>query len=117
MTSATEWIFIYIGKTTRGRVSETQASTEDHGGPRLYEIRIEGHLADRWTDWLGGLTIMLEDNSETLLSGEVADQAVLHGLLTKVRDMGLPLISVVRVEPSPSSTLGTGQADATDVEQ
>jgi hypothetical protein len=71
--------------------------------PLIYQIRIKGHLGHQWTDWFEGLTITLEDNGETLLTGPVVDQAALHGLLKKVRDLGLPLLSVNRVEP--------GQAD------
>ena len=62
-----------------------------------------------WADWFEGLTITLEDNGDTLLTGPVVDQAALHGLLRKVRDLGMPLISVRRVEPD--------QADAPDVKQ
>ena len=80
-------------------MSETHASTEDHYEPGHYEIRIKGHLADRWTDWFGGLTITLEDNGETLLTGLVVDQAALHGWLSKVRDLGMPLLSVNRIRP------------------
>ena len=75
----------------------------------IYQIRIKGHLGHQWTDWFGGLTITLEDNGDTLLTGPVVDQAALHGLLKKVRDLGMPLLSVNRVEP--------GQADVADVEQ
>ena len=64
----------------------------------VYQIRIKGHLGGQWTDWFGGVTITLEDNGETLLTGPVVDQAALHGLLKKVRDIGLPLLSVNRVE-------------------
>jgi hypothetical protein len=77
--------------------------------PVAYQIRIKGHLGSQWTDWFEGLTITLEDNGDTLLSGPVVDQAALHGLLKKVRDLGLPLLSVIRVE--------TGQGDATNVKQ
>jgi hypothetical protein len=59
-----------------------------------YQIRIRGHLGREWTDWFGGLAITLEDNGDTLLTGPVLDQAALHGLLRKVRDVGMPLISV-----------------------
>ena len=75
----------------------------------VYQIRIKGHLGPQWTDWFGGLSITLEDNEDTLLTGPVVDQAALHGLLRKVRDLGVPLISVNRVEP--------GHADASDVKQ
>jgi hypothetical protein len=67
--------------------------------PMVYQIRIKGHLGRQWTDWFGGLTITLEDNGDTLLTGPVVDQAALHGLLRKVRDLGMPLISAVRVKP------------------
>ena len=88
-------------------MSATHASTEDHDEPGLYEIRIKGHLDDKWADWFGGLTLTREDNGETLLTGPVVDQAALHGLLRKVRDLAMPLLSVTRVRP--------GQADASDV--
>ncbi len=79
----------------------------DPGEPMVYQIRLKGHLGHGWTDWFGGLTITLEDNGDTLLTGQVIDQAALHGLLKKVRDLGMPLLSVNRVEP--------GQADVPDV--
>ncbi len=80
-------------------MSETRAATKDHGEPRRYEIRIKGHLDTRWAARFGGLTITREDNGETLLTGPVVDQAALHGLLRTVRDLGLPLVSVIRVGP------------------
>ncbi len=88
-------------------MSATHASIEDHHEPGLYEIRIKGHLDNRWADWFEGLAITLEDNGETLLTGPVVDQAALHGLLRKVRDLAMPLLSVTHVRP--------GQADASDV--
>ena len=66
---------------------------------RVYEIRLKGHLEARWVKWFDGLTITPEKNGTTLMSGPVADQAALHGLLKKVRDLGLPLLSVNSVEP------------------
>ena len=82
-------------------MSTTPTLSEDHHEPGHYEIRIKGHLDNRWADWFEGLTIMLEDNGETLLTGPVVDQAALHGLLRKVRDLGIPLVSVNRIEPEP----------------
>ncbi len=67
--------------------------------PMVYQIRIEGHLGPKWTDWFGDVSITLEDNGETLLTGPVVDQAALHGLLRKIRDLGMPLISAIRVNP------------------
>jgi hypothetical protein len=93
--------------------------------PVVYQIRIKGHLGRQWTDWFGGLIITLEENGDTLLTGPVVDQAALYGLLKKVRDLGMPLVSVRPIEHGPSTTLpsaslgtgGTGQADQSDVKQ
>ncbi|MCB0583996.1 MAG: hypothetical protein KDD06_01505 [Phaeodactylibacter sp.] len=63
-----------------------------------YQIRLRGHLAPRWASWFEGMAIELQDNGDTVLAGPVADQAALHGLLRKVRDLGLPLISLVCME-------------------
>ena len=60
----------------------------------VYKIRLKGHLDDQWTDWFTGLTITLEENGITVLTGPVVDQAALFGLLKKVRDLGMPLISI-----------------------
>jgi len=65
----------------------------------IYQIRIECHLDNQWADWFGGLTITLEENGDTLLTGPIADQAALFGLLKKVRDLGMPLVSLNRIEP------------------
>ncbi len=77
--------------------------------PMVYQIRIKGHLGREWAGWFEGLTLTALDNGETLLTGAVVDQAALHGVLRKVRDVGLPLLSVVCVKP--------GQADASDVNE
>ena len=77
--------------------------------PVVYQIRIKGHLGQQWADWFGGLTITLEENGDTLVTGPVVDQAALHGLLRRVRDLGVPLLSVIRLTP--------GDADASAVEQ
>ena len=83
-------------------MSTTPASTEDHHEPGRYEIRIKGHLDNRWANWFEGMTITLEEGGTTLLTGPVVDQSELHGLIKKVRDLGMPLVSVSPVEPSPS---------------
>ena len=85
--------------------------------PKVYQIRLKGHLGRQWTDWFGGLTITLEDNGDTLLTGPVEDQAALHGLLKKVRDLGTPLISVNHVMPDPverSESKGSNQSSTGD---
>jgi hypothetical protein len=79
----------------------------DPSQPVVYQIRIKGQLDSQWTDWFEGLTITLEEDGDTLLTGPVIDQAALHGLLKKVRDLGMPLVSVSPVEP--------GQTDVSDV--
>ena len=73
----------------------------------FYQIRLKGHLGQQWAAWFDGLTITLEENGDTLLTGPVVDQAALYGLLRKVRDAGMPLLAVTCVEPSPG--------DASDV--
>jgi hypothetical protein len=65
----------------------------------VYQIRIQGHLGQQWTEWFDGMTITLTENGDTLLTGPVVDQAALHGLLKKVRDLGMPLLWVNRVDP------------------
>lgn len=72
----------------------------DPGQPTIYQIRIRGHLSDQWTYWFEGLTITLEEDGDTLLTGPVVDQAALFGLLKKVRDLGMPLVSINCVEQS-----------------
>ncbi len=63
----------------------------------IYQIRVSGHLDRQWTEWFEGLTVTPEDDGNTLLAGPLTDQAAVHGLLKKIRDLGLPLISVTRV--------------------
>ena len=82
-------------------------SSSEKTQPLVYQIRIKGHLGPEWSDWFGGLTITLEGNGDTLLTGPVVDQAALHGVLRKVRDVGMLLVSAILVTP--------GQAEELDV--
>lgn len=66
----------------------------DSSQPIVYQIRLKGHLDSEWSEWFGGMTITLEEDGDTRLTGPVIDQAALHGLLKKVRDLGMPLVSV-----------------------
>jgi len=84
-------------------MSETHASQGTRHETGQYEIRLQGHLEPRWAAWFEGLTLTREDEGITLIRGPVADQAALHGLLQKVRDVGLPLISVRNVTTDGSS--------------
>ena len=77
-----------------GPAGATRRSRATGDGTAIYQIRIKGHLGRPWADWFGGLTIALEDNGDTLVTGPV-DQAALHGVLRKVRDLGMPLLSVI----------------------
>jgi hypothetical protein len=80
-------------------------SKAESGYAMVYQVRIKGHLDPQWTNWFESLTITLEGNGDTLLTGPVVDQAALHGLLKKVRDLGLPLISVNRLEPNQNDVI------------
>ncbi len=97
-------------------MTETEASTEDHENHEsnenhyeagLYEIRVKGHLGERWAARFEGMTLTLVDNGDTILAGTVVDQSALYGLLRKVRDLGMPLISVGRAESGKADPLDT----------
>ena len=88
-------------------MSHESNSSNEKAESLIYQIRIKGHLDRKWADWFSGLSITSLENGETLLTSPVLDQAMLHGLLRKVRDVGLPLIAVIAVEPE--------QADRSDV--
>lgn len=87
-------------------MSNESNSSSEKAQPMIYQIRIKGHLDRKWAEWFSGLNIISLANGETLLTGPVLDQAALHSLLRKVRDVGLPLVAVMQVEPE--------QADAPD---
>jgi hypothetical protein len=70
-------------------------------GPARYELRVQGVLDDRWSAWFEGLQVSSDQAGQTTIAGPVADQAALHGLLTKIRDLGLPLLSVRRLDQDP----------------
>jgi hypothetical protein len=95
------------GHKRRKEMSNELNPKTDPSQPMVYQIRIKGHLGREWTDWFEGLTITLEEDGDTLLTGPVVDQAALYGLLKKVRDLGMPLVSVCPLEH--------GQADQSDV--
>jgi hypothetical protein len=82
--------------------------------PGLYEIRLQGRLHERWLAWFDGMTLTSCPGAGgviTILRGPVADQAALHGILARLRDFGMPLISVARVEPGPDDEVGATEAD------
>lgn len=94
---------VMVGHIRYSIMSKNLNPHTDSREAMVYQIRIKGHLGREWTDWFAGLTITLDANGDTLLTGPVVDQAALHGLLRTVRDLGMPLLAVNRVEP--------GQAD------
>lgn len=75
------------------------SSTHPAASPVVYQIRVQGHLGQQWSDWFDGLTITHEENGQTFLTGPVVDQSALYGLLKKVRDLGLPLVAVLPLKP------------------
>ena len=84
-----------------------QKSEHGQDQPKVFQIRIQGHLSQQWTDWFEGLTITLEEDGNTLLSGPVVDQSALHGILKKIRNLGMPLLSVNSVDPDPVTKTDT----------
>ena len=93
-------------------MTERPTSRGDHPEAGRYEIRLAGHLDARWAAWFDGLTVGQQGDGTTLISGPIVDQAALHGLLQRVRDLGLPLVSVTRDETDELTRLGTGPATA-----
>jgi len=87
-------------------MSHERTQMTDPAQPAVYQIRLQGHLSPHWADWFEGMDISLEDNGDTLLTGPVVDQAALHGLLRKVRDLGMPLLSVFHLEPEQGNAPG-----------
>ncbi|HEY5361507.1 MAG TPA: hypothetical protein VIJ82_28105 [Streptosporangiaceae bacterium] len=86
----------------------SEISTGHHHNSGRYEIRLKGHLDTRWAAWFDGLTLTHGSDGTTTIHGPVADQAALHGLLQKARDLGLPLISVTQAEPGHPPAPATG---------
>lgn len=80
-------------------MSDMQAPTGSRRETGQYEIRLAGHLDQRWAAWFDGLILTHEGDGTTVLHGQIVDQAALHGVLQKVRDLGLPLVSVAQLAP------------------
>ena len=85
---------------------DEQKSNPEANQQMVYQFKLKGHLGQQWLNWFEGLTVTLEEDGNTLLSGSVIDQSALHGILKKIRDLGMPLISVNSVE--------TGAQDVSD---
>ena len=94
-------------------MSKEHSAEHETDQPMIYQIKIKGHLGHRWADWFEGLTVTLEENGDTLLTGILVDQAALYGLLKRVRDLGMPLLSVnaVGTPPEDAADVNTQQAD------
>jgi hypothetical protein len=86
-------------------MNQPHSSTDDHPPFQQYEICVRSHLDPRWSEWFEGFAITLKDNGETRLSGSIVDQAALFGLLMKVRDLGLALVSVIPIQPERTEIL------------
>lgn len=84
--------------------SNKHHSENTQGDYTVYEIRLKGHLSSDWGDWFGGLHVVPQDDGETVLTASGIDQAALYGLLRQIRDLGLPLISVIRIYPDEADT-------------
>ena len=84
-----------------------QKSERGRDQPKLFQIRIQGHLRRQWQDWFDGLTVTLEEDGNTLLKGPLVDQSALHGILKKIRNLGMPLLSVNSVDPDPETKTDT----------
>ena len=93
-------------------MSNNPSPKPDPRQPNIYQIKIKGHLDTQWSDWFDGLTITPEEDGNTLMTGPVVDDAALHGLLKKVRDLGMPLLSVNRLDPDPSDVTGQEKTNA-----
>ena len=90
----------------------SEISTGPHHSPGRYEIRLRGHLDSRWAAWFDGLSLSNESDGTTIIGGPVVDQAALHGLLQKVRDLGLPLVSVTQVQPGQAECPPSGPGNS-----
>lgn len=88
-------------------MNQSSAPTDSPYERGFYAIRLKGHLDNRWAGWFEGMTIVLENDGVTLLTGPVFDQAELHGLFRKIRDLGMPLISVNRIDPGQANAQQT----------
>lgn len=95
---------ILTDRNRDGPMSSEHTPPPDPVQPMICHIRIEGHLGPHWSDWFEGFAIAREDKGETLLTGSLVDQAALHGLIRRVRDLGIPLLSVVCVKASHAET-------------
>jgi hypothetical protein len=91
--------------------SNEHPSAHDANQPMVYQIRIKGHLTPQRIDWFDGLMVTLEEEGDTLLTGPVVDQAALHGILRKIRDLGMPLLSVNSFEAKQAAKAGIDQGE------
>lgn len=93
--------------------SHNRNQANDASQPTVCQIRIKGHLGAQWTEWFDGLAVIPEEDGNTLLAGPVVDQAALHGILKKVRDLGMPLLSVNFVPAGTADDASNGNPSST----
>ena len=91
-------------------MTDEQKSNPEENQQTVYQFRIKGHLGQQWMNWFEGLTVTLEEDGNTLLSGTVVDQAALHGILKKIRDLGMPLLSMNLIDSNPADKTNPDQA-------
>ncbi len=92
-------------------MTNEQSPEPDVNRLMMYQIKIKGHLNQQWMDWFDGLTVALEEDGHTILSGSVVDQSALHGILKKIRDLGMPLLSVNSTDPNQTFTADTDEVE------
>ena len=91
-------------------MTDEQKSNPEANQQTVYQFRIKGHLGQQWLNWFEGLTATLEEDGNTLLSGTVVDQSALHGILKKIRDLGMPLLSMNLIDSNPADKTDPDQA-------
>ena len=96
----------FVSTEDRTTGTTTGAPAAEHTNIPQYEVRVRGHLGSRWAAWFDGLSLSIEDDGITVIRGPVVDQAALHGLLQKLRDVGIPLVSLVQLPPDATTTEG-----------
>lgn len=97
----------YVNSDDRTTEPSNRRPAADHTPVQQYQIRVRGHLGSRWAAWFDGLSLTTDGDGTTVIRGPVVDQAALHGLLQKLRDVGVPLVALSELSPDPDSNAHT----------